>query len=213
MFRKSVIAALFMGAAFFSAAPIALAQMEPMEPEMQQAFDALEASLPGTLINNPLSVDWEMYGEDYRAMVVKADIPGGNAYRIRVKKTKDKSWKISANASVINGVQAGDGILLVFWGRARKFDPDSGMSTVNVELHQVEKPYHSVTGDEVVLSDHWQLHHISRVAEKSFTADEMGVGFSLGDLKQTIEIGQFYVMNLGQNADLSIYPYGSIDPK
>ncbi len=210
MFRKTVLSAFIISAAFFSLSPIANAQMQP---EMQQAFDALEASLPGTLINNPLDVDWEMYGEDYRAMVVKADIPGGNAYRIRVKKAKDKSWKISANAPVINGVKAGDGVLLVFWGRARKFDKNSGTSTVNVELHQIDEPYHSVAGDEVVLNQHWQLHHISRTAEKSFTADEMGVGFSFGDLKQTIEIGQFYVMNLGQNADLSIYPHGSIDPK
>ena len=131
----------------------------------------------------------------------------------RVKKAQDKSWKISANAPVIKGIKSGDSILFVFWARARKFDSDSGMSTVNAELHQIDKPYHSVVGDEVVLSKHWQLHHISRVAEKGFTADELGIGFSLGDLKQSIEIGQFYVMNLGQNADLSIYPYGSIDPK
>ena len=179
---------------------------------LEKELAILETALPGTLMNNPFDIDWSMYGEDYKvSLIKKLNIPGGYAYRIRIKKPKNEDWEISANAPVLAGVKKGDSILLAFWGRAHKFDKSTGLAAANVELHELSKPYTSIVGDEVFLSDQWQIHYLSRVSEKDFTADEIGVSFSIGSRKQTVEFGQFYVMNLGQNTDLSKYPYGSVN--
>ncbi len=59
------------------------------QDEFEQALKALDAQLPGTLINNPYDIKWSTEGSDKRDKVVKSDgAPGGMAYQVTVKKRK-----------------------------------------------------------------------------------------------------------------------------
>ena len=59
MIHRSVAGAALVAALLVAVAPSAIAQSLP--PEVK----ALEAQLPGTLVNDPSRIDWESYGPDF----------------------------------------------------------------------------------------------------------------------------------------------------
>jgi len=86
MFKRSLISlstALFIAASFN--APV----MADDDAAIAQALAALDAQLPGKLINNPYDVKWSRssYGPDKKDSIVKSEgAPGGMAYKVTVKK-------------------------------------------------------------------------------------------------------------------------------
>ncbi|WOI53477.1 carbohydrate binding domain-containing protein [Parvularcula sp. LCG005] len=178
-----------------------------------EALAILEESLPGTLMNNPLTSAWNSWGDDIKAKIVRApNAPGESAYQVRVKKAKDQAWKISAVATVEKGVAEGETVLIAFWGRAEKMDPDNGQARVYARLQQAAEPYTGVAERAVNLTSDWQIHYLSGVADQNYKDGSLNMTFQIGDLQQTVEFGQFYVMNLGQGVDPSSLPSGSVTP-
>ena len=66
------------------------AEPETGPVDLETALAALDAQLPGKLINNPYDIQWSTVGSDKKEAIVESEgAPGGVAYSVRVKKTKN----------------------------------------------------------------------------------------------------------------------------
>ena len=149
-------------------------------------------------MNNPIEIQLQTFGDDYSAKVVKADIPGEAAYQVRVKSAKRQPWDVSVTGPLIKGVEAGDTVTVAFWARASKPDSQTEKGHLQLRVQQKASPYSGVLESTLEVSDEWKMHEVSAVSQHSFTGDEMSIAFNIGDHRQTLEFGPFYVLNLGQ---------------
>lgn len=173
---------------------------------MASALATLDAQLPGTLINNPYDIEWRTDGSDKKDSVVESEgAPGGMAYRVTVKKRKPNHWDTATRIPMTTDIAKGDVILMSFWARAVKPQKGKEFGDIHVSLQRNIEPYDSVIAEDVDLGKEWKLHSVSGKAGRDYSADKTQINFNLARAKQTVEFGQFYVMNLGQNADASKY--------
>lgn len=187
---------------------VATAQQMSEEEYLAQ----LEEALPGTLMNNPLNPEWQVYGQDYSTKVVDAEITGAKAFQVRVKRAKANPYDIAAQGSVSEGVVAGETVLVAFWGRANTPDKTSGSGHVQFRLQLASAPYTGLVEGDVTMTEEWQIHYLSGVAQQDFQAGQLNASFNIGKYKQTLEFGQYYIMNLGEGVDPSTLPRGSVNP-
>ena len=184
----------------------ALAQGDPT-PEEIAALAALEAELPGTLMNNPIAPGWATYGAEHSTKVLKVpELPGGYAYEVRVKQANRNPWDISVTAPLTAGVNAGDTVLVAFWVRALKPAEQTGTGDIQVRVQQIKEPYSGVAESPVSAGPDWQLHYVKGIASTTYAPGEINIAFNAGRYKQTLQFGQVYVMNLGPGVRLEDLP-------
>ncbi|MGB3624179.1 MAG: carbohydrate binding domain-containing protein [Henriciella sp.] len=176
------------------------APAQDLSAEEQAYLDALEEQLPGTLINNPIDISLETFGDDYKAKVVKAEIDGGAAYQVRVKSAKANAWDVSVTGPLTGNVSEGDTVTVAFWARAKRPDSATGKGHMQLRVQQNTEPYSGVLDETLEIGEDWQLYEVSSVSGYSFSADEIAIAFNIGDHRQTLEFGPFYVLNLGPAA-------------
>lgn len=176
------------------------------DDEMAAALATLDAQLPGTLINNPYDIQWRTDGSDKKDAIVKSEgAPGGVAYRVTVKKRKQNHWDTATRIPMTTSVEKDDVILMSFWARTAK--PPKGKDTgdITVAIQRNIDPYDSIFEERLDLGTDWKLISLAGKASRDYSADKTQINFNLARAKQTIEFGQFYVMNLGKDADPSKY--------
>jgi len=205
MFKQ--IAISLSTAALISLGTATIAQADDeISPEVAAALKALDAQLPGKLINNPYDIEWNTEGSDKRDSVVKSEgAPGGMAYRVAVKKKKRNHWDTATRIPMTESIEKDDVIMMSFWARAAK--PPKGRETgdITVTIQRNIDPYDSVIEQRMDIGTEWKLYSLSGKASRDYSDDKTNINFNLAHAKQTIEFGQFYVMNLGKNADASKY--------
>ena len=173
---------------------------------IQQALQALDAQLPGKLINNPYDIQWSTDGSDKKESVVKSEgAPGGMAYKVTVKKRKKNPWDTATRIPMTQSIAKGDVILLSYWARTAKPQKGKEFGDISVAIQRNIEPYDSIFEERVELGTEWKLHNVSGKANRDYAADKTNLNFNLARAKQTIEFGQFYIMNLGPNGDASKY--------
>ena len=201
MFKRTAIALstaaiLTMGLSSFTHAD------EGMTPEMTAALAAIDASLPGKLINNPYDIEWRTDGSDKKDSVVKSEgAPGGMAYRVTVKKTKRNPWDTATRIPMTTAVEKDDVITMHFWARAAKIPKGRDAGDVTVTIQRNVEPYDSIIEERMDFGPDWKLYTLNGKAKRDFSADKTNINFNLAKAKQTIEFGQFYIMNMGKDAD------------
>lgn len=176
------------------------------DEKMAAALATLDAQLPGKLINNPYDIEWRTDGSDQKDAIVKSKgAPGGMAYRVIVKKSKRQAWDTATRIPMTTSIQKDDVILMSFWARAAK--PPKGRETgnISVAIQRTVEPYDSIFEEQVDLGTEWKLHSVTGKASRIYSQDKTQINFNLARAKQTIEFGQFYVMNLGKDGDASQY--------
>jgi hypothetical protein len=201
--RLTIIAATALCVAL-SPAPAAAQEMSEAE-----YLAALEAELPGTLMNNPVSPQWDIYGQDFTKRVVEdKTVTGAQAVRIKVKTGKPNPWDISMTVRMDKGVAAGDAILVAAWVRTEKPAKGRQDAEVQVRLQQAASPYSGLAEGVIRPGSDWQLWYVRGRAAEDFEASEINLAFNVGGDAHTIDIAQFYVMNLGQGVDVETLPTG-----
>lgn len=179
---------------------------DDVSPEVAAALEGLDATLPGKLINNPYDIQWETHGSDKRDSVVKSEgAPGGMAYRVVVKKKKRNHWDTATRIPMTSSVEKGDVVMLSFWARAAKPPKGKEAGDVTVAIQRNIDPYDSIFEERMDVGTDWKLYSLSGKASRNYSADKTNINFNLARAKQTIEFGQFYVMNLGKDGDASKY--------
>jgi len=173
---------------------------------IQQALKALDAQLPGKLINNPYDIKWSTQGSDKREAVVEsAGAPGGMAYKVTVKKRKKNHWDTATRIPMTESIAKDDVILLSFWARAAKPQKGKDKGDITVTIQRKIEPYDSIFEERIALDTEWKLYNAAGKANRDYAADKTQLNFNLARAKQTIEFGQFYIMNLGPDGDVSKY--------
>jgi len=205
MFKTSMRA--FSVAAILTVGSASLVHAQSAEDiAIQEALVALDASLPGKLINNPYDIKWSTIGSDKREKIVQSEgAPGGTAYSVTVKKRKQNHWDTATRIPMTTDIPKGDTILVSFWARAAKPQKGKDKGQIVVVLQRNIDPYDSIFEENIDLGKEWKLYSVAGTAERNYSADKTNLNFNLAKAKQTIEFGQFYVMNLGPNADASKY--------
>lgn len=205
MFKRT-IAALSAAALFSMAAGTIACADDEISPEISAALATLNASLPGTLINNPYDIEWRTEGSDRRESIVESEgAPGGMAYRVTMKKRKQNHWDTAIRIPMTTSIEKDDVILMSFWARAAKPPKGRDAGVITATVQRNIDPYDSVIEERVELGPEWKLHSVSGKASRDYSADKTNINFNLAHAKQTLEFGQFYVMNLGKDADASKY--------
>lgn len=173
---------------------------------IQQALKDLDAKLPGKLINNPYDIKWRTEGSDKRDSVVESKgAPGGMAYKVTVKKRKKNHWDTATRIPMTESIAKDDVILLSFWARAAKPQKGKDKGDITVTIQRKIEPYDSIFEERMDLDKDWKLYNVAGKAKRDYAADKTQLNFNLARAKQTIEFGQFYIMNLGPNGDASKY--------
>jgi type II secretory pathway pseudopilin PulG len=206
MFKRALFSLSAAALISLTASPFAAAGDTEEDAAIAAAIAALDAQLPGKLINNPYDIKWRTDGSDRKASVVKSEgAPGGMAYRVTVKKTKKNPWDTATRIPMMQDINKDDVILFSFWARAAK--PPKGKETgdIGVNIQRNIEPYDSVLEDRIALGTDWKLYNVAGTAARKFSQDKTQINFNLARAKQTVEFGQFYVMNLGPGADASKY--------
>jgi len=185
---------------------IGVATQASAQDEFAEALAALDAQLPGTLINNPYNIQWKTEGSDRSEKIVESEgAPGGMAYQVRIKKRKPNPWDTAIRIPMTVDIEKDEVIMVSFWARAAK--PPKGKETgdIMVALQRNVDPYDSILEERIDLGTEWKLYSAAGTASRKYSADKTQLNFNLARAKQTIEFGQFYLMNLGEGADASKY--------
>ena len=194
-------------AAFITFSATSLSQAnETDDAAIAQALATLDAQLPGKLINNPYDIKWSTEGSDKRDSVVKSEgAPGGMAYKVTVKKRKKNHWDTAVRIPMTTSIAKDDVILLSFWARTVKPQKGKDAGDITVTIQRKIEPYDSVFEKRMDIGQEWKLYNATGKANRNYADDKTQLNFNLAHAKQTIEFGQFYVMNLGPNGDASKY--------
>lgn len=190
MIRRSVVGAALAAALFVSAAPQAAAQSLP--PEVK----ALEAQLPGTLVNDPSRIDWESYGPEFYAESFKDPaVPGGGAARrFHVNKASEFIYTAGANIPLIRNVKRGDTVTLGFWARTVSATTEDGKGVLRVRFQQDAPPYPGFGEQTLAIGPDWQWYEVTANAEQGLDRKDGIVSIQFGRTRQVLEIGQAIVI-------------------
>ncbi len=173
---------------------------------METALAALDATLPGKLINNPYDIKWNTEGSDKKDKIVEAtEIPGGYAYNVRVKKKKRNPWDTATRLPMTTSIEKDDAILVYFWARSAKPQKGYDKGQISVALQRNIEPYDSIFEERIALGQEWKLYNVVGKAKRDYPADKTQLNFNLAHAIQTVEFGQYYVLNLGKDAEIDKY--------
>lgn len=191
-FGQSVIGALILGATL-SFSPAAFSQ----DAATEQALEALDAALPGSLMHNPYDLQWDSRGPNKKIKVVDAEgTPTGKALSAKITKKANKPWDIVVTTEIKEGVKSGDTVKAYFWARTKK--ARKGMDTADITLFvgRNDEPYDYIISENIRPGAEWKLLSAEGTAKSDFNTDSIKAEFQLGHGAQTVEIGPIYVTNL-----------------
>ncbi len=161
-----------------------------------------QGALPGSLIHDPMNIQWKPDGSNYKADVVASEgVPGGQAISIRVKRKAKKPWDMNLRAPFRDDIKKGETIEVYFWARASKLQKGKETGRISAVIGRNVEPYDTIAVDDILPTSEWKMYKISGTAERDFGNGKSDMGFNLGAAKQTIEFGPFYAVTLGQNAE------------
>ncbi len=175
-----------------SAAPLAAGQQS--NPTLQ----AIDDALPGDLINDPTTIDWAVYGNSKKPKQVDAkETPGQVAMRLQVVKKGVQKYDMGVNVPIIGTIKSGHLINVAFWARADKADTADGKGMIGVRINENKEPYAGFGDQDLKIGSEWYLYEVKMRADMDLKKGSAVAGFQLAGAKQTIEIGQVYVLDLG----------------
>jgi Carbohydrate binding domain len=177
-------------------------------PEQLAALKALDDATPGTLINDPASLGWPVYGPTQTNKIIRsADIPGGGA-AIRVEIAKgnpSKPWEVGMNAPISAAIEKGSDVTAIFWARSA----GDKEGTIKVRFQQNADPYPGFGDAEFAIGKGWQQYEFTAKADRSIARGQAVVSFQLGGAKQSLEFGQMIVVSgatsiMGKNSGATL---------
>jgi len=143
--RKFIITGLLISVAMTNS-PMSHSQ----DAEMAQALKAIEDALPGTLMHNPLTLDWDTSGPKAKMKVVSADgPPTGKALSAKVSKKAKNPWDVAVRTQIEDGIASGETIKAYFWARTKKAPKNMETADVTLFIGRNEEPYDFVISEDI----------------------------------------------------------------
>lgn len=157
------------------------------------------STLPGSLIHNPMAIKWDPVGPNKRVKIVESEgVPGLQAISFQTKrKNISKPWEIRMRAPFDANISAGEEIEIYFWARAAKLPKGRDAGKIGIVIGRNEEPYDTIINQEIMPTGDWKMYKVTGVAERDFPTSESDMGFNMGFVKQTIELGPYYAITRG----------------
>ena len=158
MIGRAALAGLAAGMlALSSAAP-----GQDLSPELQ----ALDAQLPGTLINDPTSLGWATQGASLKTKGVKdAAIPGGGAAnQFEVKQAGPQPYAAQAFIPLLSKISKGETLTIGFYARTVTADTADGKGVIGVRFQQNADPWPGFGEAVVKAGPEWEWHEVSGIS-------------------------------------------------
>ncbi|SNT02187.1 hypothetical protein [Sphingopyxis indica] len=175
-------------------AALACAAVPAAAAEQNADLAALDAQLPGELINDPSSLDWASYGAGLKREGVEAEVAGGAAIRFSVGAKSAHPYEIAASFPLTAAVAKGEQVTVGFWARTISADTPDGKGVVTVRVQQNASPYDGFADRTVAVGPDWSWYEASGVATVKLGKGAGQVVLQLGGAKQLVEIGQAIVV-------------------
>lgn len=180
---------LAMGGTVMTAAPAAAQSSADLK--------ALDAQLPGTLVNDPSRIDWQSYGADLDASaVVDESIPGGGAARrFDVKRAAEFIYTAGTNVPLTKKVNRGGPITIGFYARTISSDQADGRGVIRVRFQENVEPFPGFGEQTLSIGSDWAWYEVTAEAERTLDTRDGIVALQFGSARQIIEIGQAIVVS------------------
>ena len=193
---KILSASLALGvvcAAALAAATPATARQQA-SAQLQQIDDAF----PGDLINDPLDIGWEGWGEGIRKKTIETkDVPGQYATQISIKKPLPHIFDAGVNVPVTGDIKKGDKIMVALWARSVSTDAADDKGSVHVRVQEKTQPYAGFGDTDLSFGNEWKLYNFTATADRDLKAGSGVVTIQFGVPRQVLELSSVYVVNNG----------------
>jgi hypothetical protein len=188
MTRKIWLAAA--GAATLWAIPAEAQQTD------EAALAALDAQLPGTLINDPTRLDWERQGENLAVeSLTDPAIPGGGAAtRYTVRRAGPQPYSAQASVPLTQEIRKGDTVTVGFWARTERAESGDGQGKLGLRVQLNQDPWPGFADTTLAIGPEWDWHEVSATATTDMRRGSGILAFHLAGARQTIDIGQAIVV-------------------
>jgi len=160
------------------------------------ALAQLDASLPGDLINDPTSLDWNTQGEGLKVSNVSdPSIPGGGAAaRFNVRKGGVNPWSVQVYVPLTAQVAKGEVVTAGFWARTITPPPGAKEGNVRLRIQDNVQPWPGFGDTQLSIGPEWKWYEASATATTDVSKLNGMLVFQIGADKQEIEIGQTIVV-------------------
>ncbi|MEL6876859.1 MAG: cellulase family glycosylhydrolase [Pseudomonadota bacterium] len=159
-------------------------------PDLPESLHAVDAAVPGQLVNDPTRLDWDSYGKNLQVRgYADPSIPGGGAALEIDVRSAGEVFDAGLSVPLIVPVNRGETITIGFYARALK-----GEGRVFVRFQQNTEPYPGFGARTVTVSPDWDWHEVSATAERDLSTRDGIVALQFGSQKQKLEIGQTIVV-------------------
>ena len=160
-------------------------------------LQALDDALPGTLINDPTRLDWQIFGAGQTNKPVKGEnIPGGKAaIQFSIAKAGAALFEVGANAPITPGIKSGTDVVVAFYARTVSAETTDGRARIGLRFQQNVAPYSGFGDTTLIIEKEWKLYEVAAKANISIPKGQAVIGFQLAGAKQVIEIGQTIVVS------------------
>ncbi|WP_416831649.1 MAG: hypothetical protein ACMUJI_01200 [Erythrobacter sp.] len=171
--------------------------LAPLGAQNRAALEALDAQLPGDLVNDPSRIDWQSYGADLEASsIVDESIPGGGAARrFEVKRAAEFIYTAGTNIPLTESVDRGETVTVGFYARTIESDEPDGNGVVRVRFQRNVEPYPGFGEQTLTIGKDWQWYEVTATAEQKLRSDDGIIALQFGRSRQIIEIGQAIVVS------------------
>jgi hypothetical protein len=157
-----------------------------------------EEDIASRMINTETNGAWYFQPERPKAKQIKADVPGGYAFRVKATKGVNP-WDVQASSPVAGAIQEGDVIMLNYFARAEV--PAEGGSSLTARIQLAAAPYGQVLEMTSKISGEWTSYCAFRVASASIGEKNSSVSIHLATAQQVIDLGPVLVFNFGKGYD------------
>lgn len=167
----------------------------------EAALAALQAQLPGKLMNDPTVLDWTVYGQGQKNKRVKTPgIGGGAALQVTSPAASDAAHNIGVNVPLTAGFTPGQAVTVAFWARTVSADTPDGNGKLGLRLQLNEAPYSGFGDSMLSIGPDWKMYEVKALSSISVDPGKAVLGFQVAAAKQVVEIGQIFVLDMGMKA-------------
>jgi endo-1,4-beta-xylanase len=173
------------------------------------ALTELRAKLPedARMINMPGIANWAVNGNPETSVVAAPEISGGKAVSVVVDKRRDNPWDIGVAMPVTEAIAAGDTVFLAVQVRASAADNEAQSGVIaSSKIEQNSGAYTLIADTAAQVGDKWTMLYSLGVATQDYPKGAAHITVHLAAARQTIEVGNAYAFNLGQNVDKTSLP-------
>lgn len=175
---------------------LALPRAAIAQADNAAAIAALDAQLPGDLINDPTSLNWTTQGDNLRVgNITGGDTPGGGAAtRFDVRRAGANPWSVQVYVPLTAEIARGEVVTAGFWARTATPPEGENGGRVSVRFQNNVDPWPGFGDTTLTIGPDWQWYEVSATATIDVSRRNATLVFQIGAARQQVEIGQTIVI-------------------